>query len=139
MAPSVKAGLVALLMVPLLLTSCATSYEMKRAEMVPAAEGSIEAKLGDNQNVELQLVVDHLAPPDRIAPGASVYIAWATPAAEGSVAQNIGALRLDEKLKGKLKTVTPHKDFNLTITPEPSATASEPTGPVVLERRITIR
>lgn len=122
-----------------LLTACATGYPMTRADIVPAADGSIEAKLGDNQNVTLEIVVDHLAPPDRIVPGATVYVVWATPAAEGSVAQNIGALKLDAKLKGKLKTVTPHKDFNVTITPEPSPTAPEPTGPAVLMRRITIK
>lgn len=129
------AGLTAVL----LLASCATSYEMARAEIVPAAEGSIEAKVGDNQNVTLQIVVDSLAPPERIAPGATVYVVWVTPAAEGSVAQNVGALRLDAKKKGKVGTVTPHKDFTVTITPEPSPTAPEPTGPAVLERRITLK
>lgn len=131
-------GLAAALALPFL-ASCASTYTMTRAEIVPAAEGSIEAKVGDNQNVTLQIVVDSLAPPERLAPGATVYVAWATPAAEGSIAQNIGALRLDAKKKGKLTTVTPHKDFTVTITPEPSPTAPEPTGPTVLERRITIK
>lgn len=122
-----------------LVTGCASGYEMVRADIVPAADGSIEAKVADNGNVALAIVVDHLAPPGRIAPNATVYVVWATPAAEGGTAQNVGALRLDGKLKGKLKTVTPHRDFTVTVTPEASPEVQVPTGPAVLSRRITIK
>jgi hypothetical protein len=41
--------------------------------------------------------------------------------------QNVGALETDEDLDGKLETITPHKAFTVTVTPEPSARMAAPT------------
>lgn len=87
------------------------------------------------------LVIDvhHLAAPDRIAPGATALVAWAQPSGDGAVPQNIGALRVNERLEGELETVTPHRNFDLLITAEQSPMAASPSGSPLLKAHISPR
>lgn len=102
----------------------------------PAAEGSAVVTSGPNGNSRLVVSVRHLAPPERITPGATAYVVWVTPLAEG-VAQNVGALRLDADLTGTLDTVTPLHDFVMTIGVENDPAAQTPTGTPVITSTIT--
>ena len=115
---------------------CSMSWRLTGGTAVPAAEGMASTKLGDNGNTRLEVKVKHLAFPEKVNPGATTYVVWAT-ADGGAAPTNIGALRLDKNLEGKLDTLTPFHAFLLTITPEVAGTASGPTGPVVFAARIT--
>ena len=72
---------------------------------VPAAEGKVTATAGDNMNTNLEVNVDHLAPPERVRQGATTYVVWAR-ARGANDYQNVGALLVDNNLHGHLKTVT---------------------------------
>jgi hypothetical protein len=121
------------------MTACGTSRKnnsaMEASPRVPAAEAIVKTKDAGNNNTEINLEVRHLAPVQRIAPDASTYVVWVQPT-DGSPAQNVGAIAVDEDLKGHLRTVTPYKAMRIFITPEQLATASYPKGEQVLSTTI---
>lgn len=119
------------------LAGCASTYPLTAGPQVPAAQGTVQAKTGDNGNTKLKLSVAHLAIPDRITPGSSVFVVWAR--APEAQAQNLGTLRVDKDLQGTLETVTPLRNFELSVTPEASAATPEPSGPAVLRTSINLR
>lgn len=125
------------LIVAMTLVGCASTYQMTAGPQVPAAKGTVQAKTGDNGNTRLKLSVQHLAVPDRITAGSTVFVVWAR--SSGAPAQNLGTLRVDKDLEGTLSTLTPLRTFDLTVTPEASASAQDPTGPTVLETSVNLR
>jgi hypothetical protein len=54
-------------------------------------------------------------------------------------AQNVGALHVNEKLDGKLETVTALKQFLLFITAEPSPSAMVPTGKALMKTNVVMK
>ena len=93
----------------------------------PAASGELTTEEGENGNLKLAIEVKHLAAPEKVQPGAKVYVVWVE--AAGAAPQNVGALRLDEDHTGRLDTTTPHRRFNLAITAEEEPTAAEKADP----------
>lgn len=104
----------------------------------PAAEGSVTINRGENGNTHLEVAVNYLAPPQKMAKDAAVYVVWATPQA-GSKSQNIGALKVGEGRSGRLDTTTPLTDFDLRITPESASTVEAPSGESVMNGHIQIK
>ena len=98
--------------------------EMHSAEDVPASEGTVRVSDGDNGNTKVSIRVKHLAPPSKIAADSTVYVVWIQPR-EGD-RQNVGALALNKDLEGSLDTLTPHRRFKLSVTPEPSGQVADP-------------
>jgi len=98
---------------------------MVSAPGVPASQGTVEATIGDKGNTNISIRVKHLAPPSKMAPDATVYVVWLQP--PDAEKQNIGALVLNENLEGSLDTVSAHTRFQISVTPEPSGSGSQPT------------
>lgn len=98
--------------------------------------GTVEAKIGDNGNTEVEVRVKHLSPPSKVAADASVYVIWLRP--RNAEIQNLGALRVDDNLVGTFNTTTPHRSFTLTITPEPSARVSQPSHAAVFTSEVAV-
>jgi hypothetical protein len=73
--------------------------------------------------------VKHLAPPSKMVSDATVYVVWIKPG--DAAIQNVGALTLNENLEGRLDTVTPHRRFMVSVTPEPGARGAQPTHEAV--------
>ncbi len=94
---------------------------------IPAAKGDVKFAKTDNGNTSINLTLEYLADPQKLQPPATIYVVWVR-ADQGSAAQNIGALKVDDKRKGTLKTVTPMVGFDLFVTPEQTGQAQEPTG-----------
>ena len=122
-------------------TGCGLFSGGSKEAMRPAAgniagEGTVEAKIGDNGNTEIEVRVKHLAAPEKVAADASVYVVWIRPST-GRI-QNVGALEVDDELVGKFKTTTPHRAFRVTITPEPSARMAEPTHEPVFTSDVSL-
>lgn len=90
----------------------------------PAAQGTVKATLGDNGNTKLSIRVKHLAHPQKVASDTTIYLVWIQPL--DGVIQNIGVLALNDKLEGSLDTMTPHRQFQLTVTPESSTQLAQP-------------
>jgi hypothetical protein len=102
--------------------------------MAPAASGEIKTEEGDNGNLEMKIEVKHLATPEKFDPTARAFVVWVEKA--GATPQNVGALRVDNDLTGRLDTVTPHRRFTLAITAEPDPAAVLPKGPRVLSAAV---
>ena len=112
--------------------SAAATRPLGSSSEIPAAQGKVHLRNTKNGNVEIKLSVKHLAPPGRITPGATVFVVWARGLAPGAEAQNLGALRVDKNLDGKITAVTPMQSFDLFITCEQSQTAAHPASPELL-------
>jgi hypothetical protein len=102
----------------------AKPQEMHSAAEAPASEGTVRVTAGENGNSKLSIRVKHLASPSRMSADSTVYVVWVQPR-EGE-RQNVGALTLNKDLEGSLETLTPHRRFTLSVTPEPSGQAASP-------------
>lgn len=112
----------------LLLASCAAApVKFNVSPSVPSTEASLDVRKAENGNRRLALAVDHLPRPDRLTPPAATYVVWLRPRGEKTPAQNIGALNVDDDLRGTLDTITPHRAFDLFVTAEAAPNALEPT------------
>jgi hypothetical protein len=100
--------------------------EMHSASDAPASEGTVRVSGGDNGNSKVSIRVKHLAAPSRMASNSSVYVVWIQP--RDGDQQNVGALTLNKDLEGSLETLTPHRRFKLTVTPEPNGQAASPSN-----------
>ena len=127
-----KRSLVLSMALALLSAACGgpSPITMTNAAQTPAAQGTVNARPVENGNMELSIEVKHLAPPEKVSPGAKVYVVWVQ--AQSGPPQNMGALRVDENLTGRLTTVTVHPAFETYITAEELPTATMPRGPRVL-------
>lgn len=113
---------------------CSSSQEMRSGYGVPASEGTVSATEGDNGNTKLEIRVKHLAVPSKLASDAKIYVVWVKPLDGDS--QNVGALTLNDDLEGRLDTVTPHRQFLLSVTPEPNGQVAGPTHQPVFTTNI---
>lgn len=117
------------------MTACATPSLMVAGPSVLGAEGQVEVKKGPNGNSLVKVVIHHLASPDKVAPGAKVYVVWIQ-SVDGGSQQNVGQIELNSNQEGVLETVTPFKSFIVTVTAEPASSATSATGSSVLTTRI---
>ena len=124
--------LVMLLSATLIGTSIAKTMPLAPSSQIPAAEGKAQLRKTKNGNIEIKLTLKHLAPPERIVPGANVFMVWVRGMEPGAQAQNLGALRVDKNLDGKLKSTTALTSFDLFITCEPSQTVTFPGQPELM-------
>jgi hypothetical protein len=119
--------------------AAAPSVPLAAAPQVPGAEGTVGTGVDANGNTRVTVAVRHLAPPDRLRQGASVYVVWARPTGADAAQQqpqNLGALRVDSDLRGTLETITPMRDFEIVITAEDSPTTITPSQAQVLRAEI---
>jgi hypothetical protein len=107
-----------------------SSSTMHPSAQVPSATGKVSAKRSEG-NMELSVKVDHMAPPEKIARGATTYVVWAEPAA-GGAPQNLGSLKVGEDRSAKLDTTTPSRDMKIIVTPETSPDVTKPSNDPVL-------
>lgn len=114
------------------LAACAgpSPLPMLNSSQTPAARGTVLAEAAENGNTRLIVEVKHLAPPENVAPSAKVYVVWVQP--QGAPPQNVGALRVNDDLTGRLQTVTAFASFQVMVTAEELPTATAPRGPQVL-------
>lgn len=107
------------------------TVRMTTSNDVPGAQGTIKSSRAGNGNTALEIEVKHLAAPERVEAGATTYIVWARALGQG-MSQNLGALQVDNDLRGTLKTVTPMQSFDVFITAEASPTAMAPSNTQLL-------
>jgi hypothetical protein len=108
---------------------------MHASSTAPAATGSVKAKR-EKGNYNLSVAVEHMAPAEKLVNGATTYVVWAQPTNGSGTPQNLGSLKVGENRSGKLNTVTSARDMKITVTAEPEASVSKPTGEPLLWTRI---
>jgi hypothetical protein len=110
----------------------AATMALTSSPQIPAAEGKARLHKTKNGNIEIKIAIKHLAPPERIVPGANVFMVWVRGLAPDAQAQNLGALRVDKKLNAKMTAITALPSFDLFITCEPSQAVTTPGSPELL-------
>jgi hypothetical protein len=126
-----------------------SSVNLESGPQNPASQGKVKTKVTKDNNTQVSVTVKHLAPPARLAQGATTYVVWArplgVPLARGEKSDsyperqlvsgetetgvyNLGGLKIGKNLDGHLETVTPFRSFELFITPEPSTSVTAPNG-----------
>ena len=98
---------------------------------IPSAEGTVKINKTTNGNTSIDVLVKHLAKPDKLTPPASTYVVWVRGSKEAAP-QNVGALVVDKNLSGELQTTTPLSSFDLFITAEESIQVQQPSGQQLL-------
>ena len=124
-----------------LLSGCAGPSQVRLTgnSDIPGAEGLVTTSTSNDGNTKLDITVKHLAPPEKVEPGASVFMVWVRGLEGGAQAASQGALIVNSDLSGEMETVTPLRSFDLFITPESSQTVAAPTGKTLLSARIEMK
>ncbi len=119
-----------------LLSGCASKDDLQASNVAPGARGTVKVDSDDNNNSEVTVKVEHLAPADKVFPGATNYVVWIQPSGADTF-QNVGALSVNKDLEGEHTTTVPYKDFRVLVTPEMGNMAQAPTGPTIFDQRVT--
>ena len=123
-----------ILFMGLLCVSCAAKQQLTPTRETPAALGEVTTHQDDNGNTLLQVKVDHLPPPEVLAPELRNFVVWVRPAG-GYEYLNVGQLNVNDERSGDLETTTPHSDFDVLVTAEASGAPRHPGTHVILEGR----
>lgn len=115
-------------------TGCARDVRLSPSAELPAAMGEAKVSKDDNGNTKLKLEVKHFAPPQRLQPPRSVYVVWAE--TSDHEMSNLGQLKINDDLKGRLETTTPLRIFQLVITAEDNPLVRQPGQQVVLRTKV---
>src|SRR3981081_2038320 len=84
-----------------------------------------------NGNLKLKLKVYHLAKPTSLTPAKQTFVVWTQ--ARGKDSQNLGVLKVNDKLEGSFEGTVPNEDFDVFITAEDRPTVRVPSEPKLLE------
>jgi len=103
----------------------------------PEADAQLEATVNtQQQNTAVHLVMQHLAPPDRLVPGGNSYVVWAR-RNNSSQWIRIGTLVYNPGTReGELTTVAPETAFEIDVTVENNPAPPVPSQNVVLVQRV---
>jgi hypothetical protein len=119
--------------------AAAHTTRLEAARNNPAAQGELRAEEAGNGNVRLMVTAHHLAPPERVASGATVYVVWVRAPVADAHPVNVGAMRPDDKLDGSLETLTTLTDFDVEITAEGSPSVQNPSSAIVFTGHGSLR
>lgn len=139
-----KNRLISVVAVSLLVLSNVSCFGPRKIQLtaapeIPAAQSYVKVSATENGNTKIDLSVQHMATPDRVTPGTSIYVVWVRGNESNARSQNIGALKVDGDLNANLTAVTPLRSFELFVTAEQSQTVSEPSGKRLLYTSVSIR
>lgn len=113
------------------------TFHLTPGKMVPAATGTVNvSKDTNNGNLKLDIKVKNLALPGSLTPPANGYVVWLEPYSQQGTPVKQGAIGVDGRLNGELKTETASKNFNIVVTAERNEAATEPSDTVVLRGHI---
>ncbi len=120
------------------LAGCGTTFAMTPDASVPFAKGEVDASFEKGGNGRMVVKVEHLGPPAKLNPAATVYVVWLRPKKdkEDPRPTNVGALNVNDGFSGDLEFTTPFSAFDLSITPEMAADVTEPAGRDILKTTI---
>lgn len=118
-----------------LLPSCAKKITFLPSSVTPAANGKVKIKKDKNDNYNIAVNIEHLAPVDKIDPPAKTYVVWVETAQNET--KNMGQITssssfLSSKLKASFSAVSPSKPNRVFITAEENPSVYYPGNRVVL-------
>jgi hypothetical protein len=117
--------------------SSALNYTPRGTARAPEADARVTAEVHSEWGLTaLRIRAEHLAPPGRIQPGATHYVAWAR-RDQNAQWMRIGTLAYsDSDRNGQLMATSPDTSFDLALTAETAASPTSPSTHVVIEQRV---
>jgi hypothetical protein len=97
----------------------------------PAAAAELKDEKDDNGNIKLNIHIHHLAKPDSLTPPRDAYVVWIE--SSGQPPQNMGEIKVNDKLESEFSTRTPFKKFRVYITAEDGPKMTTPSGDRILQ------
>jgi hypothetical protein len=131
---------VLLLVAPVLLTGCSKtqSYAVMGTAEAAGADAVLKVTPAEGSNYQLTLTVTNLLPPDRVTPGATTFAVWLRLGERAPL--QVGNLAYDaDDRAGKLTTMTPYKDFELTVRAEKTNSPVAPSDAIVLKQQVAMK
>ena len=121
--------------------SCAGSNQLRLTSSpdIPGAQSTAKVSTTGNGNTQIDLIVEHLASPERVDPGATIYVVWVRGNEAEAQSHNLGALKVDDNEKGRISATTPLRSFDLYITAEASQLSTVPTGKTLLYTAVAMK
>jgi len=108
--------------------------DLQNSSISPAAQGKVTINTDRNDNVNISLKVEHLAPPENLEPPRLAYVVWAqTPDGKNF---NLGQLQVNTDREAELYTTTSLQNFRLIVTAEKQSTTETPSDEVVLASQL---
>jgi hypothetical protein len=120
----------------LLASGCAHRYQVDTEAPNYAAVAKIKVKVNKDENREMTLQIDHLAPPHKFAGGYRTYAVWI--AVPGHGISKVGTLDYTAKKRhGELVATSPYPKFEVIVSLEEDASSSQPSQQIVLRKLVT--
>ena len=91
----------------LIFSSCSSTVEFPKSNIVPAAKIEVKSDTDDFGNNTFDFKVEHLASAERLSPPKSVYVVWAETESNGVI--NLGQIQTDAEDKAEFHASTPFK------------------------------
>lgn len=112
-------------------------YTPRPTQRAPEADATIVADINREQSTtRLEIRVEHLAPPDRIQPGATAYVVW-TRRGPTATWNRVGTLRYNPSSRvGELVATAPDTAFELIITAESNSAPGAPSSTIVVQQQV---
>lgn len=118
--------------------SGAQSYEPRSSSIASDSDAKIVANASKAEGqTRLDVTIEHLAPPDRIADRGARYVVWYRHD-ESSHWKRVGTLDYDAgNRRGQLaQTTIPELAFDLEVTDESSNAPDDPSSAMILSQRV---
>lgn len=124
------------LMMVVLISSCAKKMSFTTSSVVPGASGSVKIKNDKNDNYTVSVNILNLAEPKNLTPARNTYVVWME-GADNSVT-NLGQIStssslFSKALKGELNAVATTKPTRVFITAEDDGSVQYPGMHMVLQ------
>lgn len=115
------------------ISACSKSVPFQSSEIVPAAEAKVMIDQDQNDNYELEINIENLAKPGSLHPPRETYVVWCE-TTENDL-NKLGQIKINNNLKGTLKTTIPSEPLRIFITAEKRADVNYPDNKVILQTR----
>ena len=114
-----------------------TKYAVIGTDLVAGADGAVTADVKRDQGTtKLTVRVEHLAPPARVKPGKTTFVAWQRKDSQ-TTWNRIGGLEYDEgNRRGELAATVPETRFELIVTAEDAVSVVSPSPDVVMTQMV---
>lgn len=117
----------------LLVSGCANRYKVDTEAPNYAGIAKIRVKVNDDDNREMKVRIDHLAPPHKLPDGYDAYAVWI--AVPGHGISKVGLLDYSgKKRRGELMATSPYPKFEVIVTLEQDRSSSQPSEMVVFRK-----
>jgi hypothetical protein len=112
-------------------------YQIASTPKAPGADAHLVATVNESQHqTTFELEVKNLPPPDRVAEGATDYVAWSRKNSSATWAR-LGSLKYESGDRGgSMSGSVPETAFDFQMSAEKAALAASPSTDVVFSQRV---